>query len=121
MTTNGPPSDSIFGTDAPRRKDAAPSRGLARRTDPATSHEAAEKVDLAKGEWLALEAVRDCPGWTARELDARFAPKSDRAIGKRLCLLERSGKVYRGVRRRCRVTGNNATTWWPEEVRRATT
>ena len=45
-------------------------RGLARRTDPETSHEAARKVDATKQERVVLDALKDYGDMTSEEVAA---------------------------------------------------
>ena len=67
-------------------------RGLARRSDPETSKLAAEGVVLdgtvQRSKALALNAVRNHPGQTARELAERIGVRS---IHRRLTELDRDG------------------------------
>ena len=89
-------------------------RGLARRSDPETSKLAAEGVVLdgtvQRSKALALNAVRDHPGQTARELAERIGVRS---IHRRLTELDRDGVVSRCESRRCAITGRKAATWRP--------
>lgn len=86
----------------------------ARRTDPATSHEAAAAM-LASGAigrqaQDVLDAVRRWPGLTSLELGARM--EIDRwAVARRLPELEGAGHVRRGEARQ--VNGRRHLTWWP--------
>ncbi len=51
------------------------SRGLARRTDPETSHEAARKVDATKQERVVLDALKDYGDMTSEEVAAVTGPE----------------------------------------------
>lgn len=93
---------------------------LARASHPSTSAKAAEELvesgKLAVMELVALGAVEDYPGSTARELDE--GKQGDRPIGKRLSGLEEKGLIVKGPERVCRVSGKTAVTW--NVVRRTT-
>lgn len=90
------------------------SRTLARRTDPATSHEAARR-NVGSGangsqKTRVLEALRANPGATSAEL-AR-AMGVDRAMtARRLSDLEGDELVHKGPARECRANGGSAVTW----------
>jgi hypothetical protein len=90
-----------------------------RPDDPATSREAATDLVTSGrlGEMMAatLEAVRKHPGLTSAELEAAMGV-SDGRFRKRLCDLERRGKVRRGEVRASRVSGKRCETWWPVET-----
>jgi len=87
---------------------------LARRDDPATSHEAA--MDLHRtgtiGEMMsdALARMKAAPGSTASELDPWGVGSR---IGKRLNDLRKVGLAKVEGSRACRVTGKRAQLWWP--------
>jgi DNA-binding MarR family transcriptional regulator len=86
----------------------------ARRTDPETSHEAAQAV-LGSGQVkvqqaIVLEAVLRWPGLTSLELAARL--RLDRyQVARRLPELERAGLVAKGPARR--VGLRYGVTWLP--------
>lgn len=92
-------------TDTPR----------ARRSDPATSHLAAERVKasgkLASQQQAVLQAIRTWPGCTAVEIAQRA--RIDRyAVSRRtseLCAV----KIRKGDPRICSVAGTMQVTWWP--------
>lgn len=92
---------------------APPAKALARRTDKQTSHKAAAEIAkiLPLMESIALEAVLTNPGWTGREYDE--GRNGDRVVGKRLSTLRDKGLVKEGYERTCRVSGRDATTWYP--------
>lgn len=103
-----PPRDLV--TDTPR----------ARRTDPVTSHEAAEAIkasgELGRQQQEVLAALRRWPGLTSLELAARM--QRDRwTVARRLPELTpiyaRRGEVERGEFRI--VNGRRHVCWWPVE------
>lgn len=91
-----------------------PPRARARRTDPSTSHEAAQAA-LSSGligqqAQAVLHAVQRWPGLTSLELGARM--EIDRwAVARRLPELEAAHRVRRGEARQ--VNGRRHLTWWP--------
>ena len=103
-----------------RRRDGrvtwAPTEPLARarNSDPATSHEAADKIER-KGKAdthraLCLMAVRSIPGMTCYEIDEFLGL---REVGhRRLPELREEGWVVNGEARKCRISGNNCMTWY---------
>ena len=111
---SGQPS---FGFDSPRRSSTGPDEmnrnPLARRTDPETSKAAAAAIIPALGaiQRKALDAVREAPRLTVRELARRFGLEDPREIGRRLGELEKLGAVIRGKPRKCSVTGRAAAVW----------
>lgn len=90
-------------TDTPR----------ARRTDPVTSHEAADAIkasgELGRQQREVLDAVRRWPGLTSLELGARMNINRWQ-VARRLPELEPL-HVRKGERRR--VNGRRHVTWWP--------
>lgn len=99
--------------------DLAP-RHPARQGDPISSHQAAHEVvrsGLAEhqaGE--VLEALCRFPWTTSREL-AEYSGLDRYMAGRRLPELKEAGLVDRddGMKRKCRVAGRIACTWWPTE------
>ena len=88
----------------------------ARRTDPETSHEAAEihtrSGKRAHQQHQTVAAVRAFPGKTSFEL--AMATGLDRfMLPRRLSECETAGLVKRGVAVECTVTRRKALTWWP--------
>lgn len=88
----------------------------ARKTDPETSHLAAEEITAsgrrAHQQDQAVWAVAKHHGCASAELAAetgfcRFM------LARRLPEAAIAGRVYRGGARKCRVTGRMAMTWWP--------
>jgi hypothetical protein len=91
----------------------------ARATDPATSHEAAEHITAtgarAAQQRLAVEAVKQYPGLTSRELGRRTT-LCRFLLARRLPECETGKSVKRGQARRCSVSGRMAVTWWPADA-----
>lgn len=88
----------------------------ARRTDPESSHLAAEHVTRSGKRGLqqaqATAAVRSFPGCTSFEL----ALKTDidrYTLARRLPECVTAGTVRKGEQRTCSITGRQALTWWP--------
>lgn len=89
----------------------------ARRTDPVTSHLAAEQHTAsgkrAAQQVLTVAAVRAFPGRTSFEL--AMATNHDRyMLARRLPEVVCAGLVRKGDPKRCSVTGKTALTWWAE-------
>lgn len=74
-------------------------RAKARRTDPRTSHDAAAKVDVTKGEALVIEALMRFGPMTTAEIAARVGRPREN-ISSRLRPLERKGMVKDSEQRR---------------------
>jgi len=87
----------------------------ARRTDPVSSHLAAEAMDAsgrrASQQHRVLRAVRRYPGRTSAEL-AELIGMDRYAVARRLPELE-PRHVEKGPIRICEARGTRATTWWP--------
>lgn len=95
---------------------------LARRTDPQSSHSAAEEVTRSgkrEGQVLAVLAlVRKYPGSTSLEL-AKHSVGLDRYVtARRLPELEKQGLVRKGDERPCTINGRSMVTWWPTDYRK---
>lgn len=102
----------LFALPAPIRVETP----AARRTDPVTSHQAAETLtrtgERAHLQHLTAAAVRQYPGRTSQELAA--LTKIDRyTLARRLPECETAKTVRRGEPRECTITKRNALTWWP--------
>lgn len=86
-----------------------------RRSDPETSHQAAEQIrrsgELGRQQLAVLEAVRAHPGKTAVEL-ARLAGLDRYAVSRRLPELQ-PVHVRRGPPRECTVNHRPQSTWFP--------
>ena len=95
-------------------REQAEYRRLARTSHPDTSHEAAKEVagKLGGTSRFAFLWLRRYPGNTASELEYK-ATISDGRIRKRLNDLRLKGRAYKGEKRKCRVTGRMAYTWYP--------
>lgn len=103
---------------------------IARRQDPATSHDGDRAVTSSgkrsEQQLKVLAYVREYPGRTSRELAAKAEARGDKTLPhevfhKRLPELaadhDRDGKpkaplTKRGRKRACTVTGNNAAPWY---------
>lgn len=88
----------------------------ARRTDPETSHLAAEHMTKSGGRMKqaeqVLSMVRRYPNSTTQELAAHGELNRD-ALSRRLPELETLGHVEKGAARRCTITNRTAHTWHP--------
>lgn len=90
-------------------------RGRARRSDPVTSHQAADEVErsgrVVSQQQRVLAAVRAFPGRTSRELAAEA--RLDRyMVARRLRELVRAGLLPEpGAPRECALGGGPALTW----------
>jgi hypothetical protein len=96
----------------------------ARRTDPQSSHTAAQNADSSKAaniRRLCLQTVVNKPGATSAEIaDALGIDRHDAA--RRLPDLRKAGKVCNGHPRRCRVSGaDDSLTWYPTTMADAPT
>ena len=91
------------------------SKPLTHRSDPQTSHEAAEQLQrsgrLAAQQRAVLAALRQCDGATHAELGA-FMGLHWLTPARRLPELERAGLVGKGEPRTCTIKGSRCTTWW---------
>lgn len=91
---------------------------LARRDDPESSKESAQRLvesGQLKGQKQAVYlALRRFPGSTSAEL-AKRADLTRHLTGRRLPDLERAGLVRRGDLRPCSCGKGRAVTWWPVE------
>ena len=87
----------------------------ARNTDPASSHEAANRQRRGRANsdgMIVLACVRTMPGATSAEL-AMFYGLDRYMVARRLPDMEERGLVHRGEIRKCKAHGTNAVTWWP--------
>ncbi len=94
----------------------------ARRTDPITSHLAAETVEKtgtrSRQQNTVLQLVHRFPGCTSCELAKRSeldgqCPLDRYQIARRLPELEAVDVIRKDTIRKSRVTGNRAITWSP--------
>jgi len=88
----------------------------ARNTDISTSHEAAVHI-VASGiqaiqQDRAASAVKVNPGLTSMEL-AKASGHDRYMLARRLPELLEDGRVWRGPKKPCEVSGRSACTWWP--------
>ena len=90
----------------------------ARRTDPPSSHEAAQRVEAsgaaATQRERVLALVRAYPGCTSAELAGDGLDRYQ--LARRLPELEAGGFVRKGPLATCRVMGTRAVSWWPCEA-----
>jgi hypothetical protein len=91
----------------------------ARAKDPATSHEAARKVEkdgVAQDQRSrCLAIVQQSPGLTAGEIQAKLGFLAH----KRLPELRDLYLIRNGEPRKCTVNGTRQMTWWPVDERDA--
>jgi len=88
-------------------------RASARRTDPSTSHEAAnlaEKTTAKSDRERLLRYVLDKPGETHAEIANVLGMKASSAH-KRLPELRDRGQIGQGPARKCRINGTRMMTW----------
>lgn len=87
----------------------------ARRTDPLSSHEAAQEMTRSgirqsqRDQILRLVTHRG--GETSAEL-AQYASLDRYVVARRLPELQAERLVKKGPIRKCRVSGRRAVTWW---------
>ena len=85
----------------------------ARNTDPASSHEAANRQRRGRANtdaMIVLACVKTMPGATSAEL-AMFYGLDRHMVARRLPDMEECGLVRRGEIRKCKAHGTNAVTW----------
>lgn len=89
----------------------------ARKTDPVTSHQAAEHMQVtgtaSSQRFATLTALKSYPNTTSAEL-AQAAELDRYMVARRLPELRDSGRVVMGKPRRCTVGKRNAVTWSPK-------
>jgi hypothetical protein len=94
---------------------------LARKTDPATSHQAAQQIErngrAAKQRDACLLWVNQRPGSTAAEI-AALAELERHVPSRRLPELRDAGLVVNGPARECSVQHTKAMTWLPVDKKR---
>jgi hypothetical protein len=87
---------------------------IARKTDPVTSHIAAQEIThegtREKQAAIVLDLVRRYPGNTSMEL-SQYCNLDRYQIARRLADLEHAGEVEKGIMRVCSVSGRMAVTW----------
>jgi hypothetical protein len=89
-----------------------------RATDPSSSADAEAEINAtglrAFQQSQTVSAVRKYPGSTMAEL-AKKTGLDRYMLGRRISECETAGMVFRGLKRRCSVTGRNAEPWYPIE------
>jgi hypothetical protein len=94
-------------------------RKLARRTDPVTSHIAAQRMAdsgaLSDQQRIARDLVFDHPNCTSDEL-AEHGLLDRYQLARRLPEVESAGHIERGAVRKSRKTGRPACTWHAKAV-----
>lgn len=86
---------------------------VAKRHDPASSHEAGRSVDRASQCAAVLECLTDSPGVTGAELAARYGMDVYQ-VRRRLSDLKATGRAYQEGSTKCSVTGRTSVLWFPE-------
>jgi Fic family protein len=90
--------------------------GLARNTDPATSHEAAESIDATRLEMIVLEEFKKAPkGLTAEELSDRLPGIPLNTLTPRLAPLKNKGYLQPIGKRKARSGRNQTVLGWIDE------
>jgi predicted ArsR family transcriptional regulator len=91
---------------------------IARRRDPATSHQAARELTRSGERTRQIDAVLDAlrtwrgPAWpTSAELAAAIRTLDRYQVARRLADLEHRGLVRKEAIRACGITGRAAVTW----------
>lgn len=89
-----------------------------RRTDPATSREAAERVtrsgSSASDRAAILMVVRRKPGLTAGEIAAELGWGTDNVrVSRRTAELVDNGAIAQGSPRMCAIKGSRMIQWFP--------
>lgn len=89
----------------------------ARKTDPATSHEAAAKHE-ASGNAVShrnilANYVKEHPGTTNGEAARDLPELGYQEITRRMGEVAKIGLIRRGEQRICSVNKSSMTTWWP--------
>lgn len=109
MATN---QQDLFAPQPPRRVETP----AARRTDPETSHAAAEVItksgERAHQQHQTAAAVKRHPGHTSQEL-SELTGIDRYTLARRLPECETAGSAKRGAVTECTVTKRKALTWWP--------
>ena len=100
-----PPIHSTFGEDSPR----------ARRTDPITSHEAADSNDVTRSIGWVLSLLHNVGPLADHEIEAAARRRDVRFTGQRLrtarAALVRQGKVTDSGETRLTLNGRRAQVW----------
>jgi len=90
---------------------------IAKNTDPASSHIAAERMDDSGARMRNVvrvsRYVRTHPGSTAAELQALIGDLDVVEVQRRLSDMKNAGNAHHGPRLRyCRIAGQRVVTWW---------
>jgi hypothetical protein len=114
MSSGAPSRQMPFDFATPRARQVE--TPAARRTDPSTSHLAAEQITASgqrgQQQAQATAAVRAMPGLTSFELAMKT--RLDRyMLARRLPECVTAGTVRKGEAKTCSITGRQALTWWP--------
>jgi hypothetical protein len=100
-----PPVHSTFGEDSPR----------ARRTDPITSHEAADSNDVTRSIGWVLSLLHNVGPLADHEIEAAARRRDVRFTGQRLrtarAALVRQGKITNSGDSRTTPNGRRAVVW----------
>ena len=89
--------------------------GLARNTDPATSHDAAESIDATRLEMIVLEEFKKAPkGLTAEELSDRLPGIPLNTLTPRLAPLKNKGYLQPTGKRKARSGRFQRVLEWVE-------
>lgn len=90
--------------------------GLARNTDPQTSHQAAHSIDASRLELIILEEIKKAPnGLTAEELGDRLPGIALNSITPRIAQMTRKGFIWACGVRRARSGRNQRVLRWVDE------
>ncbi len=99
----------LFDDQHPRRR--------ARKSDPDTSHEAAQhvtktgKASAMKRRILDFLRATTKPPMTAFEIADSMGVRERATVGRRTGEMEKDGTLRRLAKRRCAITGRSAATW----------
>ena len=90
----------------------------ARRTDPASSHDAARKHEASgragSHRRLVMQIIEAQPGRTSAEI-ARLTELDRHEVARRCSDLKNTGQARQGETRLCEDNNTKAPTWWPNQ------
>lgn len=94
-----------------------PPHKLARRNDPATSHEAAESVDTSHMEQVVLEAIQDfgAEGCISDQVLSKLSHHRYSSVTARYKQLKEKGLVIVDHRKREAISGRSQLVMWAAE------
>ena len=94
-----------------------PPHKLARRNDPATSHEAAESVDTSHMEQVVLEAIQDFKekGCISDQVVSKLSHHRYSSVTARYKQLKEKGLVIVDHRKRTAISGRSQLIMWAAE------